>query len=141
MAEAKLIGAWTLESFTFIDGTGQVSHPMGEDAIGYIVYSDKLMSALLSEAKRAPFAGHDRLQAEAAEKVAAYDSFLSYCGSWRIEGDRVIHSVKASSFPNFVGKDLVRVMEWEGNDLLYLNTPPLREGDQQAVARLRWRRM
>ena len=141
MSNDKVLGSWTLEAYQFIDGDGAVTYPMGDDAFGMIIYAaDGHMCANLMEGNRPKYVGKDRINATADEKVQAHDSHLSYCGTWKIEGGQAVHTVTGSSFPNFIGHKLVRDMTWEGDDILILTTPPVKEGDQVATAKLRWRR-
>jgi hypothetical protein len=69
------------------------------------------MSAILSRQARPPL-GVSRLEtaARASEKARAdaFNSYLSYAGTWRIEEDRVVHSVTLSLTPDAVGAENVR---------------------------------
>ena len=52
----SLIGAWRLLSFEFRNKDGQVSYPFGEDAVGYIIYSqDGYVSITIMSANRPKF--------------------------------------------------------------------------------------
>jgi len=52
----------------------------------------------------------------------------------------VIHHVKASLFPNWVGTDQERFVVWDGARLL-LSTAPTVLGGQQLTAHLVWERV
>jgi hypothetical protein len=39
MASNPLIGTWRLVSWENTDANGHTSHPLGEDAVGYIMYN------------------------------------------------------------------------------------------------------
>jgi Lipocalin-like domain len=116
--DSQLVGAWRLVEWTSSRDGGPVSHPLGDDASGRLLYlSSGWMSAHLSRAD-----GHS--------------DGLSYCGTWeRLAGEEVVHRVELSTRASFVGTDLLRAVSWEGPDLV-LTTPP-RDG---WVAVLRWRR-
>lgn len=140
MSKPNLVGAWTLERWETRYDDGRVIHPMGEDARGYLLYTaDGHMAAFLMRAERPHFATGEALTATDAEKVAAWNSFYSYAGRYEVIGDRVIHHVEASMYPNWVGIDQERTLTIEG-DRLTLSTPPQRthRGTQQSI--VRWRR-
>lgn len=111
-----IAGAWSLVEWTS-SRDGEVAHPHGADGLGTLVYSpDGFVSAHLARAD-------------------GFSDALSYCGTWELRGDEVVHRVLVSTVPAFVGTDLVRSVSWEGPDLV-LTTPP-RDG---WVSVLRWRR-
>ena len=105
-----LTGSWHLVEWTFGD-----EHPLGRDAVGRIVYSpDGFMAAFLARAD-------------------GFSDALAYSGAWELlGGDEVVHHVSVSTRGAFVGRDLVRAVSWEGNDLVLTTPPP--------VNVLRWRR-
>lgn len=116
-----LIGAWRLERFviTFADGRPP-RFPFGEDARGQLIYAaDGRMSAVLSRAER-PLLGAHRLetatQVGPAAKAQAFDSYLSYAGRWRLEGDRVIHAVELALVPEIVGIEQVRTVRLDRDE-------------------------
>ena len=108
-----LVGSWDLVEWTYGD-----SHPLGEDAVGRLIYSDDgFMAAFLSRAD-------------------GYSDALAYSGAWELRGrEEVVHHVSVSTRESFVGRDLVRSVSWLDDDLV-LATPP-RDGVANV---LRWRR-
>jgi hypothetical protein len=64
------------------------------------------------------------------------EGFVAYSGRDSFIGDRVIHHVELSLFPNWVGSDQERWVELAG-DRLMLSASPLLTGKQQ-VPRLVW---
>ena len=85
-----LIGAWQLDRCVvrFADGRPDV-YPFGDRATGQLIYSAAgKMSATLSEASRSAH-GVARLEtarrATPEERVAAYDSYMAYDGSWHLD--------------------------------------------------------
>lgn len=93
----SLVGAWRLDHFEvrFADGRPSV-RPFGDHAQGLLIYDrGGQMCAVLSQAER-PALDTPRLEnthkAPDAQKVAAFDSYLSYAGTWRLDGDEVVHS-------------------------------------------------
>jgi hypothetical protein len=141
MMQRSLVGTWTLVSWEFRDADGNVSYPFGRDASGYLTYApDGYMWATIVSPNRVAFASPDLRKATINEKVAAFDTYVSYCGTYELNGDTVIHHVRASLFPNWVGGDQKRIIEWVG-DNLRLSTPPMPiEGKTQTV-HLLWRHL
>jgi hypothetical protein len=122
MDPARLVGTWRLDRFeiSFSDGRPPL-HPFGEDAEGMLMYGrDGHMSAVLSRAGRAPL-GASRLETSGAApmqaKSAAFDSYLSYAGTWRMEGASVVHAVHLAQTPELVGIENRRKATLEGDTL------------------------
>ena len=108
-----LVGAWELVEWTAND---EPVH--GAGAVGRLIYSeDGYMSAFLAEADGS-------------------SSSIAYSGTWELRDAEVVHRVTLATRASFVGRDLVRSVSWEGDDLV-LTTPESRDG---WVNRLRWRR-
>ena len=139
MREAELVGAWALVDFWIRFDDGRPAQAgFGPGATGWLLYSDSgRMSALLSRAQR-PALSIPRLEsaqrAPAAEKAQAFDDYLSYAGSWRLDGDEVVHEVSEALVPNIVGLAQRRRASLSG-DLLTLS---YRGGPK--LYTLRWRR-
>jgi hypothetical protein len=53
--------------------------------------------------------------------VRAFDDFRAYCGTFRYEGDQVVHVVEQSIFPNHIGTDQVRLVTLDGSKLVLTN--------------------
>lgn len=139
MAHNPLMGTWRLVSFELRTEDGEASYPFGPDAIGYIMYNeDGFMSVSFMSANRRKFASADIKAATAEERAAAAEGFLTYSGRYEIQGDKVIHHIEVSFFPNWVGTDLVRTFEVEGDKLL-LRIPPFTIGGRVQTGRLVWR--
>ena len=99
-----LVGTWRLASFELSSADGKVHHPFGEDVAGHIIYGeDGYMSVTMSAASRPRCAAKDLRLASMEEKAAATDTYVSYSGRYEIQGDRVLHHVEVSLFPNWVG--------------------------------------
>ena len=136
-----LVGAWRLVSWENRAADGQVTHPMGADALGYVLYTaDGRFSVTISRAGRAGFAAGDLLGGTAQEKAWAVEGFVAYAGRYSFHGDRVIHHVELSLFPNWVGSDQERWVELAGDRLTVSASPLLLAGKRQ-VPRLVWERV
>lgn len=124
MKNKKFIGSWELIKWTAELNDGTVVFPFGEEAEGRITYdSDGNMSVQLMKHNRSPFHSEDPLQARTHEAVVAFKEFLSYCGSYQVynKPDQVVHRIKISSFPNWVGQNQIRKFEFI-DDKLILST-------------------
>ena len=128
-----LPGTWALQSWT-------VTHPMGDDLQGVICYSDDgFVHVHIMCADRTPHASPYAMSGTAEEDSRSTKSHISYSGRWHIEGDRVIHDVAISSFPNWAPSRQERIMDLS-KDRLILSTDPMAWGGQQIVHRLVWTR-
>jgi hypothetical protein len=140
-AADALVGAWRLVSWQNQAADGQVTYPMGTDAMGYLLYgADGRFSVTISRKGRARFAASDLLSGTAEEKARALEGFVAYAGRYTFHGDRVIHHVELSLFPNWVGSDQERWVELAGDRLTLSASPLLLAGTQQ-VPRLVWERV
>ena len=74
------------------------------------------------------------------EQARAVEGFVAYAGRYSFHGDRVIHHVELSLFPNWVGSDQERWVELAG-DRLTLSASPLLLAGRQQIPRLVWERV
>ncbi len=142
-----LVGTWRLVDWTFqVDGD-KTYRPYNGDATGLLTYTDDgRMCASLMKRARVPTTAKTINAATARERARLASTFQSYAGSYRIDGDTVIHDVEVSLFPNWVGGEQLRHITWQpdgdGGRNLLLSTPPEpTEAGRTAVNRLLWRRI
>jgi hypothetical protein len=139
MTPNPLIGTWRLVSWenrSLVDG--QISYPLGKDAAGYIMYNqDGYMFVAIMGPNRLKFAANDLLSGTPEEEAQAEETYVSYCGQYDFDGDKVVHHVELSLFPNWVGVDQERLVELAGNRLT-LSTPPILLRGIQQTAHLIW---
>jgi len=141
MERNPFVGTWRLMSLEMRKSDGQVSYPLGHDAIGFIMYTDDgYMSVAMMSSGRPKFAAGDIRRGTMEEKVAAAETYISYCGRYEIREDRIIHHVAVSFFPNWVGADQERTFKFDGN-CLWLSTPPFLADGVQQTSRLIWERV
>lgn len=74
------------------------------------------------------------------EKAEAFSTFLAYAGEYTLSGDKVIHRVEVSSIQNYVGRDLVRTVKFEGDQII-LVTPPTPVNGKLQTFELIWQRV
>ena len=141
MTSNPLVGTWRLISWENRSLDGRVSYPLGEDAVGYISYSqDGYVFVAMMRADRKEFTAGDLLRASAEEKAHAAETYMTYCGTYEFHGDTVVHHVELSLFPNWVGVEQERLVEVRGNRLM-LSTRPILLGGMQRTAHLIWERV
>lgn len=139
----RLVGAWRLVTWESIGDDGSVTHPMGADPQGVVVYTpDGTMMTTIGRRDRAPIGGGDMLDGPAEERLAAFGSFIAYTSRFRIEGSDVIHAVEMSLFPNWVGTEQRRHVELSADgDGLVLSADPFLLRGRISRHRLSWRRI
>ena len=140
-ARGALVGGWRLVSWENRAADGQITYPMGTDALGALLYTaDGRFSVTISRRDRAGFAAGDLLSGTTNEKARAVEGFVAYAGRYSFHGDRVVHHVELSLFPNWVGTDQERWVEL-GGDRLTLSASPLLLAGKRQVPRLVWERV
>jgi len=137
----KLVGTWKLVSASSKASSGlQNETPYGPSPTGFLTYTaDGRVTALISHGNRKPLTvgGGAHAQEEQAE---AYKTFLAYGGRYTLSGDKVTHYVDISSIQMYVGKDLIRTVKFEG-DQITLTTPPTRLDGKIQIVELIWQRL
>ena len=124
MNNQKFVGSWELQQWTTETSDGRIEFPFGEDAIGLITYElDGIMSVQIMKNDRPQFLSEDPLQGQPDEIATAYTGFIAYCGKYEIHHDSnlVVHQIKISSFPNWVGQNQIRQFAFN-EDTLILST-------------------
>ena len=122
---AELVGAWKLICASSTDDLGQRDDaPFGQDATGSLIYTDDgRISVMVSHGGRQLLSNEDLSIATPAERAEAFRTFNAYAGRYTLAGDRITHHVEIASLPNWVGRELVRMVRCK-DDRLTLETPP-----------------
>jgi hypothetical protein len=97
------------------------------------------MSATISRSDRSSMSNPNVRRAPQGEKADSFDSYFHYSGTWRIEGNEVIHTVQHALDPFFVGTDQVREMDHQG-DVLVLTANITTASGAKMHNRITWRR-
>lgn len=142
MSANAFVGAWRLLSFEARTSSGEVSYPLGRNALGLLQYGQEgCMTVSVMRGDRANFKSADIwAPASPEEKLAAFDSYSSYCGSYEVKHDKIIHHIELSLFPNWSGEAQDRYFEFAG-DRLTLRTPPAVIGGVERTAIAIWQRV
>ncbi len=141
MAINPFVGTWRLISNETKEASGGTSHPFGKDATGYVIYTEDGHVALtIMSPDRGPFASADMRAGSLEDKGAAFDTYFSYCGEYEVKGDKVVHHLELSLFPNWTGGNQERFFQFSGDQLI-LRTPPLELGGEERTLRVVWQRV
>ena len=140
MSTNPFVGTWRLISNETKEPSGEISHPFGKDATGYVIYTqDGYLALTIMGPNRGNFSSADIRAGSLEDKQAAFDSYLTYSGTYEVTGDKVVHHIEQSLFPNWSGADQVRFFQFSG-DRLILRTPPLAVGGAERTLYVTWQR-
>jgi hypothetical protein len=134
MSDERFVGTWKLKSVVKKSAAGLVNKPFADNPLGYISYMpDGFMHAILMKSGRGLIGVPPEELSDAARSkkllmswkyikagiryIKAMTSFLSYCGTYEIRGNIVVHHVKAAIVPDWIGTDLTREFVFSGNTL------------------------
>ncbi|UUZ69731.1 lipocalin-like domain-containing protein [Polaromonas sp. P2-4] len=142
-----LLGTWQLVRWEIAYGDGRApTLPFGAEASGLILYTnDGGMSACIARGGRGLLSSDSVRSAPEAERLAAFESYFQYAGSYEIRGtdgqQQVVHRVTHSLNPNFVGTQQVRNMSFAPDGGLTLSASDTVPGtDVARHHRLIWSR-
>jgi hypothetical protein len=105
----SFVGTWRLVHSISIGADGKTEYPFGEDAIGYIYYSDTgIMAVQISRQARA-VSGRSHL----------HHDYLAYFGHYEVDGERSVvrHVLESQLFPGDHTPILERRARFDGNRL------------------------
>jgi hypothetical protein len=137
------MGTWKLVTSEFHTSDGTVIYPLGEKAVGILIYdSGGRFAAQLMRLDRPKFASGDMRGGTPEEIKAAVDGYVAYSGTYEVDDKKgtVVHHVEASLFPNWLGQDQIRFFEFS-DDLLTLKTSPILSGGKDMTGVLVWKRL
>lgn len=116
----ELAGVWGLVSFHTLDERGEAGPgPLGDHPTGLLFYSED---------------GHVAVHMMPAGGPPEY---LSYAGTWRREGDRVVHTLTVAARADWIGTEQTRQLALDG-DRLTLTGSSLSTADRRVLV---WRRL
>jgi hypothetical protein len=138
----KLVGTWKLVSASSRAATGEHNEPpYGSNPAGFLTYTeDGRVCAMISYDGRKLLSAGAKTPILLAEQAEAFKTFLAYCGRYRVNGDKVIHSIEISSIQNYVNRELVRTLKFQGDQIVLMTPPTMVNGKIQTIE-LVWRRI
>ncbi len=141
MSNKDFTGTWKLKSYEVRWASGKVSYPFGEKPEGRLTYTENGFVAVnIMATSRSKFEARELKLGTAEEKVAAAETYISYSGRYEFDGDKVLHHVDVCLFPNWVGRDQVRIFDLRGNTLA-LKTIPDSKDEHGRQGYLIWERI
>jgi hypothetical protein len=134
----ELVGTWKLVSASSVTANGRRDEtPYGASPAGFLTYTeDGRVTAMISYAGRKPLPAVPKME----EQAEAYKTFFAYAGRYTLNHDKVIHHVEVCSFQNYVNKDLVRSLKFQGDQIVLATPPSLIDGTIQTVEII-WQRL
>ena len=137
-----LVGTWRLVEWTVTIHGRPAAQPFGGHATGLLTYTaDGRMWATLMREGRPPLGSTTLAAATPSARAAAAAGYLSYAGTYVVEGAVVRHLVEVSLFPDWIGGVQVRHISWEDDDLVLASADTVTRDGAEAANRLRWRRI
>lgn len=123
---SNIVGVWSLESFTIVDGNNNTKN-WGKNVHGLLIYTNSgHMSVSMNR----------DMESTGNEFKDIYDAGLLYSGSFKIDGNTIIHKVTEASNPQRIGKDQTRYAKLD-NGILVLSSPK----ESFGTAHLTWKRL
>lgn len=132
----ELVGTWRLISASSITSTGEkIENPYGVGPVGFLTYTaEGRISSVISYGGRKPLSMSGGKVEEQAE---AFKTFLAYAGRYTLSGDKLTHHIEVSSIQNYVGRDLIRTVKFDGG-CMTLITPPTSVNGKIQTLELVW---
>jgi hypothetical protein len=130
-----LLGAWRLESWSFVYDDGRPrAFPLGRDAEGIIIYTPEgqVSATLMRGARVAKAPGSE------AERAAAFADSFAYAGRYEVRDATVFHSIEVATNPALIGVTSTRHIGLDG-DRLTLSGPDFAAGTGRTQT-IVWRR-
>jgi hypothetical protein len=143
MEKDDILGSWRLISLVATNKDGGKFLPFGDSPTGMIMYEPGgYMFYIAMRSERGKFESGDVLGGTAEEKIAAFDSFDAYNGTYEVnlEEQVIIHTVEASRSPDWSGTKQVRHFRLEGTRLV-IETPPIQTRGSEWVIQVVFERL
>lgn len=136
----RFIGTWILVEFYIKKVNNTRIYPFGKKPNGILIYNnDGYMSAVITGENQPSEVILD-FKNSSAEAQALAVNHISYCGSFEVKEEIIIHQVQASLFPQWKGSYLKRYYEFKEKNKLILKTNPLTLPKNNEVVVLVWQR-
>lgn len=117
----KLIGTFKLSRYGYDYKKESKFEPVSNWYTGLITYTDQ---------------GYMFVTVRFADKPESFEDIVGYAGTFKVEGDQIIHEVLSSVRPEYEGQTLTRTFRIEGDDLIteFENT-------DEFIKSARWQRL
>jgi hypothetical protein len=116
----RIVGTWKLVAVMYEDAQTKEKTPvLGDHPRGYQIATPegRWLALVTAEGRPVPKTDDDRAK--------ALRSMIAYSGRYRVEGDKVITKVEVAWNEAWVGGEQVRVLRFEGDDVLHIESPPM----------------
>lgn len=131
----QLLGTWTLVSWARFVGELEEPLSVGRDPVGQVMFApDGHMCFNVMRRDRSQFRSPVFQAGTPEEKVAAYDTYLGFCGRYEVNEEErsVLLRLALSTYPNWTGSTQKRFAEVTGTRL-QPRTPPLSTADGKKI--------
>ena len=120
-----IIGAWVMVDRGTDDpaDAAQARERYGDDPQGFMIFAPEgWMNAIVCWGGRPPLAGDPAWHTDApeADRLRAFDTYLSYGGAWTVANDTLTTQVHYALNPGWVGGEQVRGLELRDDGKLVL---------------------
>lgn len=131
MENETIVGVWRLADITRRNERGEIRRLYGPSTHGLAIYTASgFVSITLMAAERPDHSGGGDIRGGTPEeKQHAFDTYMSHCGRYTVEGETVVHHIEMSLFPNWTGTDQRRSFRCDGGQLIVRTSPILSDGD------------
>jgi hypothetical protein len=120
--EPGLVGTWRLVRFENRSKDGKIDRPYGEHPRGYFTYdpTGHLSIHIMKNPPIAPFASGDEDKGTDAEKVKAFDAYVGYFGTYRVDKKNHVlhHQVEGALNTVYTDTDQLRPYRLKGDTLI-----------------------
>jgi len=120
--EPGLIGTWRLVRFESRFKNGKVDYTYGKHPLGYFFYgtTGHLSIQIMRNPPLPPFASGDDDTSTGAEKVQAFNAYVGYFGTYRVDKAKGVlhHQVEGSINPVYTNTDQLRPYRLRGDILI-----------------------
>ena len=120
--EQGIVGTWRLVAFEDHYKDGKVDKPFGEHPRGYFIYdpTGHLSINIMKNPPLARFASGDADKVTDAEKAAAFDAYVGYFGTYRVDKAKGVlhHQVEGALNSIYTDTDQLRPYRLNGDVLI-----------------------
>jgi hypothetical protein len=140
----RLVGVWTLVTYTDEHTDRDATHPFGSNPQGFVIYTaDGFVSAQLMKLGRPAFHSSDWHHGTPQEYGASGSGYIAYCGTYEVDEEKamVTHIPSVSLLPNLIDGRQCRMIDLRGDRLVLRTTGAPDTGDLYLTSRLEWKRI